>query len=168
MPAFARSEGGTLTNAQIDALVKGLREHWGGGAERGLPPYSEAEARAAGQEPADATRGRVAFGAFCGRCHGADGRGGDEGGSVVDPAYLGLVSDQGLRTSVIVGRPDLGDPDWRGKGIGRALVAQVENWAREQGCVEMASDTTPFYPLSPQAHEALGYEEVERYFRKDL
>lgn len=60
------------------------------------------------------------------------------------------------------------DPDWRGKGIGRALVEQVENWAREQGCTEMASDTTPFYPLSPQAHGALGYEEVERYFRKDL
>jgi aminoglycoside 6'-N-acetyltransferase I len=60
------------------------------------------------------------------------------------------------------------DPDWRSKGVGRALVEQVETWAREQGCTEMASDTTPFYPLSPQAHGALGYEEVERYFRKDL
>lgn len=29
-------------------------------------------------------------------------------------------------------------------------------------------DTTPFYPLSPAAHAALGYVEVERYFRKDL
>ena len=60
------------------------------------------------------------------------------------------------------------DPDWRGKGIGRALVEQAENWSREQGCTEMASDTTPFYPISPKAHHALGYEEVERYFRKDL
>jgi hypothetical protein len=32
----------------------------------------------------------------------------------------------------------------------------------------MASDTTPSYPISPAAHAALGYEEVERYFRKDL
>jgi aminoglycoside 6'-N-acetyltransferase I len=60
------------------------------------------------------------------------------------------------------------DPDWRGRGIGRALVERVEAWAKEEGCHEMASDTTPFYPLSPGAHEALGYQEVERYFRKDL
>ncbi len=60
------------------------------------------------------------------------------------------------------------DPDYRQKGVGRALVEQAENWAREQGCLEMASDTTPFYPISPKAHHALGYEEVERYFRKEL
>jgi aminoglycoside 6'-N-acetyltransferase I len=60
------------------------------------------------------------------------------------------------------------DPDWRGQGIGRALVEQAERWAREQGCLEMASDTTPFYLISPKAHAALGYEETERYFRKDL
>jgi aminoglycoside 6'-N-acetyltransferase I len=60
------------------------------------------------------------------------------------------------------------DPDWRGRGVGRALVGRAEAWARAAGCREMASDTTPFYPLSPAAHEALGYEEVERYFRKDL
>lgn len=60
------------------------------------------------------------------------------------------------------------DPDWRGQGVGRALVEAAETWARAQGCLEMASDTTPFYPLSPAAHAALGYEEVERYFRKEL
>ncbi len=60
------------------------------------------------------------------------------------------------------------DPDWRGKGIGRALVERAEAWAREQGCTEMASDTTPDYPTSPAAHAALGYLETERYFRKEL
>jgi aminoglycoside 6'-N-acetyltransferase I len=60
------------------------------------------------------------------------------------------------------------DPDWRQRGVGGALVAAAEAWARAQGCAEMASDTTPEYPLSPQAHEALGYRETERYFRKDL
>jgi aminoglycoside 6'-N-acetyltransferase I len=60
------------------------------------------------------------------------------------------------------------DPDWRARGIGRALAERAEQWAREQGCLEMASDTTPFYPISPKAHAALGYQEVERYFRKDL
>ena len=60
------------------------------------------------------------------------------------------------------------DAGWRGQGIGRALVAAAEAWAKAQGCLEMASDTTPFYPISPAAHAALGYEEVERYFRKGL
>ena len=60
------------------------------------------------------------------------------------------------------------DPVVRNQGIGRALVAQAEQWARGKGCLEMASDTTPFYPVSPAAHAALGYEEVERYFRKAL
>lgn len=60
------------------------------------------------------------------------------------------------------------DPDWRGRGLGRALVERAETWARAAGCTEMASDTTPFYPVSPAAHAALGYEETERYFRKDL
>lgn len=60
------------------------------------------------------------------------------------------------------------DLDRRGRGIGRALVERAEAWARAAGCREMASDTTPFYPISPAAHAALGYEEVERYFRKDL
>ena len=60
------------------------------------------------------------------------------------------------------------DADWRKKGVGRALVEAAEAWARAQGCLEMASDTTPFYPISPAAHAALGYEEVERYFRKEL
>jgi aminoglycoside 6'-N-acetyltransferase I len=60
------------------------------------------------------------------------------------------------------------DPDWRGRGVGRELAARAEAWAKVEGCLEMASDTTPFYPLSPAAHAALGYEEVERYFRKDL
>jgi aminoglycoside 6'-N-acetyltransferase I len=60
------------------------------------------------------------------------------------------------------------DEDYRRSGLGRALVERVEAWARAAGCREMASDTDPFYPLSPAAHAALGYEEVQRYFRKDL
>lgn len=60
------------------------------------------------------------------------------------------------------------DPDWRGRGVGRALAVRAEAWARAAGCREMASDTNPSYPVSPAAHEALGYEEVERFFRKEL
>lgn len=60
------------------------------------------------------------------------------------------------------------DPEWRGRGVGRLLAEAAEAWARERGCTEMASDTTPDYPASPAAHAALGYQEVERCFRKVL
>ena len=60
------------------------------------------------------------------------------------------------------------DPDWRSQGVGRALVDAAEAWARGQGCTEMASDTTPEYPLSPAAHGALGYQEAIRHFYKKL
>ena len=60
------------------------------------------------------------------------------------------------------------DPDWRGQGVGRELAQAAETWARAQGCREMASDTNPSYPVSPVAHAALGYQEVERFFRKEL
>jgi aminoglycoside 6'-N-acetyltransferase I len=62
------------------------------------------------------------------------------------------------------------DPVWRRQGVGRKLVEAAEAWARLHGCLEMASDTTSEYPISPQAHTQLGYQEVEReyYYRKDL
>ena len=62
------------------------------------------------------------------------------------------------------------EPEWRCRGIGRLLVERAEEWARSLACTEMASDTTPRYPLSPAAHEALGYRVVKRktHFRKPL
>jgi GNAT superfamily N-acetyltransferase len=45
------------------------------------------------------------------------------------------------------------DPVWLGKGAGRALVQAAENWARSQGCTEMASDTNPDYPGHPERSE---------------
>src|SRR4029450_4599777 len=43
MPAFAKSEGGMLTDQQIDVLVRGMREHWskpGVLSGETVPPYS--------------------------------------------------------------------------------------------------------------------------------
>jgi aminoglycoside 6'-N-acetyltransferase I len=61
-------------------------------------------------------------------------------------------------------------PPWRGKGLGRALVAAVEAWARDQGCREFASDALLDNTDSLAAHVACGFEETERvvYFRKRL
>ena len=61
-------------------------------------------------------------------------------------------------------------PDHRGRGVGRALIAAAEAWARGRGCREFASDTTLDNAASAVAHTALGFEEVEqiRCFRKPL
>ena len=60
--------------------------------------------------------------------------------------------------------------EWRRKGIGHALVEAAENWARAQGCAEMASDTWMDNLQSQHAHKTLGYEVVDRCvnFRKRL
>lgn len=50
----------------------------------------------------------------------------------------------------------------RRRGVGGALVAAAEDWARGQGCTEMASNTWLDHTLSIEAHQALGYEIVER------
>ena len=54
------------------------------------------------------------------------------------------------------------DEDERGTGVGRALVAAAEAWAREQGMHEMASDTAISNEAGLKAHMALGYREIER------
>jgi len=60
--------------------------------------------------------------------------------------------------------------DHRHRGVGRKLLAKAEDWARSHGCVEMASDAVIDNELSQRAHEALGYEVVERcvHYRKRL
>ena len=58
----------------------------------------------------------------------------------------------------------------RHRGIGRKLLAVAEDWARSQGCIEMASDTWVDNEVSQRVHEALGYEVVDRcvHYRKTL
>jgi aminoglycoside 6'-N-acetyltransferase I len=58
----------------------------------------------------------------------------------------------------------------RTRGIGRALLAAAENWARRQGALEMASDTWVENEVSQRVHAACGYEVVDRcvHYRKKL
>ena len=127
MPAFSDRFGGGLTDKQIDILIDGMQNRWGrpqAFTHVALPPYSLADARAAGAEPGDAERGKTAYTTYCVHCHGPEGRGGEQGGAVVEGAYLALVSDQALRTAVIAGRLDLGMPDWRANIAGRPMSPQ--------------------------------------------
>jgi mono/diheme cytochrome c family protein len=143
MPAFAKSAGGMLTDQQIAIIVRGIREHWSQpNVFRGEnpPPYSATS-------PGDASRGATLFTGYCSSCHGPGGSGGPMASSIVDGSYLALVSDQGLRTVVIVGRPELGAPDWRGNVPGKPMssqdVSDVVAW--------LASQRTKF-PGQPYIH----------------
>jgi aminoglycoside 6'-N-acetyltransferase I len=62
------------------------------------------------------------------------------------------------------------DDDVRRQGVGRALIAAVEDWARGRGFRELGSDALLENTLSHTAHRALGFEERERTvnFRKFL
>jgi mono/diheme cytochrome c family protein len=117
MPPFAKSAGGMLTDQQIGVLAHGVMQQWSRSdlfAGQNLPSYRATQT-------GDAGRGLQAFGVFCAKCHGVAGEGstGDTKsstgkiGSIVNGAYLALISDQGLRTITIAGRPDEGMPDWR-------------------------------------------------------
>lgn len=113
MPAFAQSAGGFLTDAQVDALVRGMRDEW---RKSGMPDgTSPAYASALKGDPA---RGQQVYQAACARCHQKSSQ------SIVDPTYLALISDQTLRTDIIAGRPDIDQPDWKGDIPGRALTDQ--------------------------------------------
>jgi aminoglycoside 6'-N-acetyltransferase I len=59
---------------------------------------------------------------------------------------------------------------FRNQGIGRALMLAAEEWARRQGCLEIASDTWIDDERSISTHQALGFEMVDRcvHFRKTL
>jgi cytochrome c oxidase cbb3-type subunit 3/ubiquinol-cytochrome c reductase cytochrome c subunit len=117
MPPFAKGAGGMLTDQQIGVLAHGMMQQWSKPdllAGLSIPQYRSTLA-------GDAARGQQAFGIYCAGCHGAAGEGstGDakrprgKVGSIVDGSYLALISDQGLRSIVIAGRPDEGMPDWR-------------------------------------------------------
>ncbi len=53
-------------------------------------------------------------------------------------------------------------PHARHRGVGRLLMQAAEQWAREQGCTEMGSDTESHNVASEEAHQRLGYSITSR------
>jgi mono/diheme cytochrome c family protein len=120
MPSFAQSSGGMLTDKQIDIITTLIRARWSGRGNlngANLPSYATKSA-------GNAAQGEAAYKTFCESCHGPGGRGGRKGSAITDDSFLALVSDQGLRTIVITGRPELGAPDFRGNVPGKPMSDQ--------------------------------------------
>jgi cytochrome c oxidase cbb3-type subunit III len=125
MPGYSNAVGGMLTDEQINILVDGILKSSKGqiAAEANRPPYAA--------PPGDAQRGATVYAQDCAQCHGNEGTGG-KAGSVVDRAYLSLVSDQYLRSVIIAGRPELGMPGYEGYVSGKPMsadeIADVVGW----------------------------------------
>jgi len=148
MSAFAQKEGGMLTDEQINAIIRGIRERWSKpNALAGVsaPPY-------AAKAPGNSQQGEAVYTTFCASCHGAGAKGGPRAGSVTNTAYLSLISDQGLRTIVIAGRPDFGAPDWRENVPGHPMtdqqISDVVAWLVAQR-PKQANQTASANPSSP-------------------
>jgi mono/diheme cytochrome c family protein len=122
MPAFSQRAGGVLTDAQTGILVRGIRA-WslpGSVVDSRIPPYSASLA-------GNAARGQDVFAKQCSSCHTAVASGAR---AITDPSYLALVSEQHLRTVIIIGMPNLGMPDWRGHAtpLSDADVTDLVAW----------------------------------------
>jgi cytochrome c oxidase cbb3-type subunit III len=114
MPAWAKSQGGPLTDKQVEVLANSIYSNWAkpqSFASVKLPAYSGESAMG------DAGNGKRLFLKDCFLCHGK----GAMVGSVTDASYASLVSNQYLRSAILAGRPDLGMPDYRALGLGHML-----------------------------------------------
>ncbi len=112
MPAFAKDNGGTLTTAQIQVLVKeikgvpykviekheagavvvevvvdtrGITPKWGnpGKPTNGVPPYREPAANTNGSMAGNKDKGAMVFARACAACHGNEGKGIAKGSETV-------------------------------------------------------------------------------------
>ncbi|MGA3130280.1 MAG: c-type cytochrome [Terracidiphilus sp.] len=106
MAAFARSAGGMLTDAQVNAVIAGMRKAWSKPnvfAGSAPPPYAQNTA-------GDTTSGQQVYSARCASCHQSLHQSPNQ--DITSSDYLALVGDQALRSIIIAGRPDIGQPDW--------------------------------------------------------
>jgi cytochrome c oxidase cbb3-type subunit III len=155
MAAFAQSAGGMLTDAQVNALVAGMRKSWSkpnafGGATP--PPYAPAA-------NGDAAHGQQIYTARCASCHKSPTQ------DITSADYLALVGDQALRSIIIAGRPDIGQPDWThvsagGKAATPLSGQDVDNIVaylasrRGAGSGTQAANTVPTQPAPVQSAPA--------------
>lgn len=150
MPGFAVSDGGELTDQQIDVIVKGMRQRWAkANAFNGAtpPPYKAAHA-------GDATKGQAVYAQACASCHGATAQKPGKAGSILDGSFLALINEQTIRSIVIAGRPDIGEPDWRSHIAGRPMtdaeITDVSAWLMAQ---KPALPGQPYPNTQPTSHQ---------------
>lgn len=157
MPAFARRNGGALTDEQVEILAAGLPKHWKSETKfaEPLPEYQLASVDGKPPASGDVKRGAAVFARSCAECHGENGTGeGGYVGAINDPDFLAIVSNQALRRIIITGRADLGMPNYAEddgrpadfKPLSSAeiddLVALLASWRDEPGVAATVQPTS--------------------------
>lgn len=97
----------------------------------------------------------------------------EENGEYVGAALCGLRRDyvEGCETSPVGYLEGVGVKEgFRRRGIARKLVSECEQWAREKGCTEFASDCELKNTASLDFHLGVGFREENRIicFKKSL
>jgi cytochrome c oxidase cbb3-type subunit 3/ubiquinol-cytochrome c reductase cytochrome c subunit len=153
MPGFNTESGGGLTDAQINLIVQQMRARWRkpdpfNGATP--PPYKAAH-------PGDSGKGQQVYAAACASCHGESAQKPGKDGSILDGSFLALLDEQTIRTTVIAGRPDVGQPDWRNHIQGRSLtddeITNVSAWLLAQRPTNPGQPYPNQYPTSEKLGE---------------
>jgi mono/diheme cytochrome c family protein len=142
MPPFSQANGGLLTDEQVTILVQGILAWRKGDAPAGLPAYSAAPGSAASGEPL--------YAAYVASLRGKADEGLFADGFLANPAFLGLSSDQYLRTLIITGRPELGIPNFQtalsGQPLGDQQISDMVAWLISQRKNEFGK---PLLPVKP-------------------
>lgn len=134
MPAFVTSEGGLLTDRQIRVLADGIVTRWADAPSlHGVapPPYES-------QVQGDAAAGEELYRADCQACHAPGPQ------SILSATYLALVSDGGLRSLLVAGKPSQGMPDWRGYPGGPLSDKQLADLVAFLGSHRSAAPGQPY------------------------
>jgi cytochrome c oxidase cbb3-type subunit III len=96
----------------------------------------------------DAHAGEQTYQARCSACHAPSHQ------QITSPDYLALVGDQALRTMVIAGRPDIGQPDWSHLGRGGKAAPPLSEQDVDNVIAYLASLRGPMpavngFPMQP-------------------
>jgi mono/diheme cytochrome c family protein len=153
MPPFARSEGGLLTDEQVQIISQGMIDAWG--KPSAPDPATPAYASTTSGDPA---RGLTAFDTRCASCHGTGATGVPSGngqaGSLIDPAYLALVSNQGLRSILIAGEPSQGMPGWHAYSAGPLTDTEITDIVSWMASKRTSTPGQPYaqHPITATEH----------------
>lgn len=152
MSAFAQSAGGMLTDAQVNALIAGMRKRWSRPdvfAGVTPPPYAQSE-------DGNAHSGEQSYRFRCAACHASSSE------QLTSSDYLALVGDQALRSIIIAGRPDIGQPDWSHLGPGGKMATPLSAQEIDDIVAYLASLRTPLQAANDTSKQPTAATPSER------